>query len=351
MIKKDILCSIDQNLRQQAPSMSNIGLLHGKMGISIFYYYLSSYTQDESHKHFADQLLDELYEAINKSSLSTDFETGLAGIAWGIEHLVQNGFVEADTDQILADLDYKIYNHLTFEGSISFGITNGLLGYAAYVLSRLVTKNLNSANDHTFILKRLLIEIVNKLYIAFEDMKGGFVEPPLFNILWNLPLSLITLSEIRKLDIYNKKIDSIFKSISPTLLSTLPVLECNKLYLLLGLESVLQQVSIGSWQQRAHLIRQQIDLNLLVKEFKDKSVTLNNGLAGIAFIIENLQQISPSRYAELQLDKVYHKMTHSSFWDAFIVEDNEQKMNLGLLHGLSGIGLQIYKSSLNKVIS
>lgn len=74
----------------------NIGLLNGKMGISIFFYRYGRYTGNKIFTDYAGELIDEIYEEINTNT-GLDFANGLTGIGWGIEYLVENRFIDADT--------------------------------------------------------------------------------------------------------------------------------------------------------------------------------------------------------------------------------------------------------------
>lgn len=40
--------------------------------------------------------------------MPVDFCSGLSGVGWGVEYLIQNKFVDADSDELLEDIDAKI---------------------------------------------------------------------------------------------------------------------------------------------------------------------------------------------------------------------------------------------------
>ena len=126
---------IINTLLLNASFINNLGLMHGKMGISILFYHLSRKYKNKIYGDYAGELIDEIYEEITGET-PVDFENGLAGIGWGIEYLVQNDFIEADTDEVLEEFDKKIYialleNHLKMEKDLE-----GLLGYFAYFSAR-----------------------------------------------------------------------------------------------------------------------------------------------------------------------------------------------------------------------
>lgn len=116
----------------------NLGLMNGKIGIAIFFYHLSRHTNQKIYDDFAGELIDEIYAEIH-DHYPSDFKNGLCGIAWGVEYLIQNHFVEADANEVLYDLDKMIFewdvrkiNDLTLE--------TGLEGIARYVIARCTGK-------------------------------------------------------------------------------------------------------------------------------------------------------------------------------------------------------------------
>ena len=71
----------------------DIGLFHGKIGIVIFFAHYHKLTNNPVFEDAADELMDELMKGLHKE-LSIDFGSGLSGIGWGIEYLIQNELVE-----------------------------------------------------------------------------------------------------------------------------------------------------------------------------------------------------------------------------------------------------------------
>ncbi len=112
----------------------NIGLLNGKMGIAIFFYHYARHTNKHIYDDFAGELIDEIYKEIHMDS-PRDFKDGLSGIAWGIEYLIQNSFIEADTDEVLEELDVQILER-DVRKIKDISLETGLKGIAHYVISR-----------------------------------------------------------------------------------------------------------------------------------------------------------------------------------------------------------------------
>src|SRR5215475_16042885 len=88
-------------------------LYKGKTGLCICYFLLFDISKDDSHLIKARNLLDELSGNIGNVK-GLGFADGLAGIGWGIEWLVQNNYVDANTDEILEDLDDELYRSVVY---------------------------------------------------------------------------------------------------------------------------------------------------------------------------------------------------------------------------------------------
>jgi len=137
--------------------------MNGKMGICIFFYHLAHKTKNKIYEDYAGELLDEISEELSDKT-PWDFENGLAGIGWGIEYLVQNAFIEGDTDDVLLQFDNKLFRDLNFSPPPEPGLLNGVLGICAYYLMRV--KNL------TLMMKRLqLLQISTYLFKVSMSLK------------------------------------------------------------------------------------------------------------------------------------------------------------------------------------
>lgn len=85
----------------------DLGVLNGKMGIVLFFFHYARYTGRVLYEDFAGEMLEEVIQELH-SDLPIRFSDGLCGIGWGVEYLIQNAFIEGDSDEILEDLDQKI---------------------------------------------------------------------------------------------------------------------------------------------------------------------------------------------------------------------------------------------------
>ena len=160
MESEKILKYIAESLMQQGITVSNPGLLHGKMGIVIFFFHYARYTGDPSFEDFAMELMDNIQEQIPQQP-DHSYAHGLAGIGTGVEYLVQNNFLEADTNEILEDIDKYIFDVTIFSNHTGADLFTGLTGLGRYLLFRIAG---NTNSDYT---ENLNIVFVQPYY--FDD--------------------------------------------------------------------------------------------------------------------------------------------------------------------------------------
>lgn len=153
----EILTRIARYLICYSSSTSNIGLLNGKMGIVIFCFLYAKYSKKKFYEDFAEKLIDDIYSEIHLN-ITRDFKDGLSGIAWGIEYLIQNGFVEGNADEILEDLDKQILERDVRRISDN-SLETGLKGIAYYVAIRCRKKK----NENCIVNVDYIFDLINAL--------------------------------------------------------------------------------------------------------------------------------------------------------------------------------------------
>ncbi|UGU15233.1 hypothetical protein LS482_16290 [Sinomicrobium kalidii] len=331
---------LNEVLRQHISKTKNIGLLNGKMGVSLYFFNLSKQTNDIAFQELAESLIMELYEEAGKTNIQPDFENGLAGIASGIIYLVNNNFVEADLDDILSDVEDRMYKYITEHiGKLPIGIRRGIMGFIFYYLYRLQQYDLTQESAKIYILKRILVDLTNRMCELMEKGDIKTSDPLLFDISWDLPISLVLLAKIRAMNFYTSKIDRILEYLSPIVLSLYPNLAGNRLYLLFGIESVLQEVNMPNWKKHADLLKKDLQLTqILNEEFRNKNIHFADGITGISFISKHLYNVTQDKSILFEHRDLLKKIVESEYWDNMMI-DKEEKNNVGIFYGMSGIGL------------
>lgn len=127
--------SIIHHLIIKTPLLKDIGLLEGRMGILITFYELSKELNDEIYSAYAGELLDQVFTTIH-NQFPVGFESGLSGIGWGIEYLIQNKFVEGDGLEICEEIDSNLMN-VDPRRMNDFSFDNGLHGILHYILAHI----------------------------------------------------------------------------------------------------------------------------------------------------------------------------------------------------------------------
>ncbi|WP_173015007.1 lanthionine synthetase LanC family protein [Capnocytophaga felis] len=131
----NILNRIANHLLVNGRFLDNLGLFRGRMGVVIFFYHYSRYTNNPIYYEFAEELLDDLFEEIH-DRLPIDFKDGYLGIGWGIQYLACQKFINEDVDCILEDIDKKIMER-DIRRITDFSLETGLEGFFHYILARL----------------------------------------------------------------------------------------------------------------------------------------------------------------------------------------------------------------------
>jgi len=117
--------------------LGNSGLWQGKMGVAVFFFHYARYTGNELFEDYAIDIIKQIQAEIHANS-PVDYNRGLAGIGAGIEYLVQNGFLNIDTDEVLEDFDNRIRHDIMYQPQENDSLRNGLTGLGQYLLWRIV---------------------------------------------------------------------------------------------------------------------------------------------------------------------------------------------------------------------
>ena len=161
--KRGILNHISRYLMLYGSFINNPGLLHGKMGIAIFFYHLGRYMDNKIYYDFGGELIDEIYNDLT-IQYPIRFDDGLCGIGWGIQHLIDQGFVKADPDEVLRELDLKILE-CDVRRLKDTSFETGLIGIAHYIISRYRIRT----SEHPIITNDYITELKNAILLNTTD--------------------------------------------------------------------------------------------------------------------------------------------------------------------------------------
>ncbi|MEE4286200.1 MAG: lanthionine synthetase LanC family protein [Mariniphaga sp.] len=352
--------------------IQNIGLMHGKTGLALLFYQLAKQTGNTAFETFAGELVDEIVPVLSARQ-PVDFENGLAGIGWGMEYLVQNGFLEADTDEVLEDFDKQIFKKFLENPPANIGLLSGVLGTGYYFLMRIKGAKQKPKNIITETNRIAIQHICNHLALMLQQPGDTIKEPfknntpetinkikkqdtgpvPVFEITWNLPTLIGFLTEVLELNVQQseviKMLTKLFTPSCPALRS--PVLQNNRLlmlYSLIRLKNTLVVIPHSGRNEISILVNQTIEKTVsgldnekYIKELGSLNFSTRNGIPGIALIHQKLYE---------QTGDLKYKNEYTSLLNRFVPQDlingfrydysnplqtNEQ--SLGLLQGISGL--------------
>lgn len=329
-----------------ASFIDNLGLMHGKMGIAIYFFHLARETKNQIYENYAGELIDEIYEEITVNT-PLDFENGLAGIGWGIEYLVQNGFIDAVADNVLEDFYIRLQpSQYKFQGT---GLMNGLLGLGAFYLKRLQNPTSSDEKVTTLINKQILIHLIDELERRIKD--EGIIDlinkNTVFDLAWDFPILITFLSEVYQLNLLNFKVGRLLRQLMDPLFQpeSIFVQHSKRLQMVLAFENVIK-CKVEQWQDGAIEKLIQNLLTGIVRETISSELTPNsafmqNGTSGIAWINNRLFQLTDEEY--YQKEALYWHTRSFEFFETnqgyagfYVSKDIEDKA-FGLLVGLSGI--------------
>jgi len=83
---------------------NDLGLLIGKKGITLFNFYYSQITIQEEYFKIGTEVIEDIIGNINSVKI-TSYCGGLAGVYWGFEHIIEKGFIECNSYELLEELD------------------------------------------------------------------------------------------------------------------------------------------------------------------------------------------------------------------------------------------------------
>lgn len=114
---------------------SATGLLKGEMGIVLV---LAHYAKVRSNLYIdkvADFVMEQILDNLAKNE-DICFASGLSGIGWGIEFLIQNGHMKGDSIDICAEIDKRIMS-VDIRRMRDKSFDTGIKGLLKYVLAHL----------------------------------------------------------------------------------------------------------------------------------------------------------------------------------------------------------------------
>lgn len=169
-----------------------------------------------------------------------------------------------------------------------------------------------------------------------------FEENLLYSTNYIVPQLLYVFGKVYCLEFYNYRLTKILEELSHNILSIIPRLDSNKLFLLWGLDSLQSKIKDNKWAKHINLIKDQIDLdNILEKELNDKNVFFNDGLTSIYIYINTLKSyFLPTQIVTFNFN-IIKKINSSTIWTLLLQNPQYFNSHKGLEGGFCGTALLI----------
>ena len=330
---------IAQLILQNGLTGTNHGLLHGNTGLCLYFYQLSKGAKNPEYEQIADDLLDKVFANLSTSAFA-DFENGLAGIGSGIEYLVQNGFAEGDTDDILEEVDNKVFKTLNEENLTSFELGNGLTGYLFYLISRL-KKPTNPNSMAQRINRELLILTINKLDELVTNQFASITKEMYFDLFWRFPVMLYGLIKAFDLNIYSEKIRCMINQWMINFEAYLPSMHINRLYMATVLMEVNKRIPNKRLEKQIQILLFATDFDVLKTEVDPGAFNIRYGWPGVVWLLQQASEIIPVTYPnhkKIEFSRLEIITKYKPGLENFQINTSTPKQ-FGLSEGIPGIGL------------
>jgi hypothetical protein len=313
-----------------------LGLFSGRMGVSIYFYRQAHFYHEKQYHRVADHLLTSVVNRITDKT-PIDFRDGLTGICMGIQYLIKNRFVTGNVNTILESPDEKIYQQIgSFFTSQPLTLMEArqMVIVLWYLSGRL--NDFKTTSDNYSLYQDIIIRCINK--IEGSSLSEKYTEPVIFSPFhYFLPLYLMLLNRLYRLNFYNYKIDKIWDEMHEKVMASYPYLASNRLFLALALKEANSCRKNNEWSTHVALLLQQIDISRIVEsDFRNKNILPDNGLCGLYYILH--------QYGYLKENERLHfarKIAQSCLWDDLsqIDDTGASALPIGLIGGISGVVL------------
>ena len=149
------------DLIEKGKYTSDIGLWNGKMGIAIFLLHIARIMQNKDYETQACEFVDDVYNYISNQNIPFYFNNGLLGIGCGFEYIIEQKFMDGDSDEVLREIDQIAKYIINMRPINKLALKDGICGVGFYIYFRLKHKQENDESMSTLFLKEYLIYLID----------------------------------------------------------------------------------------------------------------------------------------------------------------------------------------------
>lgn len=317
----------------------SLGLKNGEMGLCLYWFLQGKLFNNTSYKNLAIKVFLHVCDRISQGS-NVDTSISLVEVGFGISSLVDKGYIRADINELLHEIDEKIFQ------SIYYGYFGGkkktnndytnFLWSLIYLCNRL-EHGIASKRDG-ILYKNLLVEGINILEEEMRDeaIRDSISFSPFSNF---LPLFIRLLNRAYQINVHTDKIRMIYKELEYKICSYVPYNEGNRIVLFGEMAQLLQLLDDLSLKKRmAHyntMLQKSIDVkNFINNELRSKQLFIQNGLSGLILYIKNNNCCVDYMPTQEEIEK---KLTSSPILDSIVSNDILLNTDVSLATGITGV--------------
>jgi hypothetical protein len=204
------------------------------------------------------------------------------------------------------------------------------------------------ASESEYLYQELIIQTFNQLY---EKVDVDFFEDLLiYTIDYRIPLFLLLLNKIYHLNFYNDRILQILNEISYKIVSIVPILHANRLFLIWGMNSVKEIVNSKiRWNEHINLLRNNLNINSIFNnELMSKNIFFQDGASSIYFISKAVSDFFSEQEFIFIKQSIFSKI-ESFDWEKLKEDDHYFNFYSSLLNGFCMIPI-LYLLENNKLL-
>lgn len=309
----------------------NLGLANGEIGRCIYLFTAYRFERKSIYKRAAEDVLNKI-EANIKQESSINFKDGLIGIGLGLDYLIRNDFLHGNINQVLKPIDDIVYRNIAVEKNLeSLRLSDRVL-MLYYLFVRL--KEINNKDDK-FLFEHISLKLITNIFKKIDAII--LEEPILYSFEYNLPLFIIILSKIYSLSVHKQYIFGILNEITPAIMSKLPYLDSNKLFLLWGVSTTRENLNMKIMDNHISVLKREFNVERMIREefFGGKAFFIN-GLTSIYYILLNCRnQFNQEEFSKTK-SIILEEILDSPIWNVFEKDKPYIISNKGLLTGFAG---------------
>lgn len=304
------------------------GLFYGKMGICLYLFHIG-YTEK------ACELLKTANEELPSLHGNIQVSDGLCGVGLSINYFINCQYITGNINTVAQEIDDRVFKQLAFEKYNEGYDLTSLIHILYYLVIRWDAQEKGSEAEYLY--RGLITQTVNDIYKRIEPQ---IISEPLFYSLdYILPQVILIMDYLLSRNLCKQRIERMMGELSPIILSTIPRIHANRLYLLCGIDALLTHGTFQEeWKQYRSLLFNNIDVDyILTKEMGCKSIYVNNGVASLYFLIRRINEYSGNMNEYRK--QIMAFIDDSPEWNILAENKIYRCSHLGLYNGICGVAL------------